>query len=174
MTWVERRQFIQLALCPWPSRRDNVIMWIKSVVLLLISIQFVVSIANAITYPTTISRIMWPMALVVVFGSTVMNYTMHQLSLGVQHRKTILMKSLMANIEKSVSDLGAQILDKLKTASGRDHIDMNPISMAAAQLDAQEQHHTRSTENPLLLALDNELHPTDLYDDDSSDDERLY
>lgn len=168
MTWAERREFLWLAFMPWPDRRDNIKMMVISLMVTLMYSATALAVLRAVTETySTLAATALSAAVTFTFVTVILQNITRQLLKGVRARNEAANKLLMAEMQKVVDAMGAEILNKLKAASGRTHIDNNPVSMAAAQLDIVEKHRKpKARVNPLQAALEDSLHPSDLLGDD--------
>lgn len=171
MSWSERKDFFRIALCPWPNTSDNVNMWIGNGIQLGASIVLGSVIIRALQTSTVPGREIAAFWFVFISVELFIRLVTRRLAKGVVARKMQVTKDMMAEIQKMVDGYGKELVSKLKEASGREHIDMNPISMAAASFDAQEKHAQKSDPkaNPLKAALEDTLHPSDLAGDDTDE-----
>lgn len=172
MSWDERREFFRMALLPWPNRVDNIKMWVRCLAVTIANIIVVVALIRATsnTYPVWVG-----MAIMFSVGATYMTATLQTwargLALGVRARHAEVNRKMMEEMQKVVDAMGEEILTRLKQATGREHIDNNPVSMAAANLDLLDKsRRPRRVDNPLQAALEDRLHPNDLVNDEDDDE----
>jgi len=173
----ERLLFVKTALCPWQSTKDNVIMWAKIIGTFLVLIVAGVGLNSHLVYgPTEVfSAFIGRIFLSVLIGYTTVSYMIIELGKGlrdtIQHER----RKHVKEMEAAIDALGKQLLGRLQESSGRTDINANPISMAAAALDAADVSRTRrKTDNPLRLALDGTLRPEDIAPDPIDDDEEKF
>lgn len=171
MSWSERREFFRMALLPWPNRRDNIRMVAWGSVFTAAHVTAAIAIVSAITKTYDVVPAMFlSFAIGVTFTNVILQMWTRELVRGVRARHAEMSNKMMAEMQKVVDAMGAEILEKLKAATGREHIDNNPISMTAANLDLIDKSRTpKRVDNPLQAALEDRLHPNDLIRDD--DDE---
>ena len=170
MTWAERKSFLSMALLPYPQRSENINMWIICGLYLAaygIAGHAIIRTLMSTHVPGELSPIFLSGFIAVVLFDSFVRSVLTQLNKGVQARKTHETRAMMAEIQRVVDNYGKDIVERLKAASGRESIDMNPISMAAASLDIHDKHAASANiakTNPLKAALADELHATDLLD----------
>jgi len=169
----ERWLFVNTALFPWQSTKDNVIMWAKIIGTFLVLIVAGVGLNSHLVYgPTEVfSAFIGRIFLSVLIGYTTISYMIIELGKGlrdtIQHER----RKHVQQMEAAIDALGKQLLGRLQESSGRTDINANPISMAAAALDAGDVSRSRrKTDNPLRAALDGTLRPEDIAPDPIDDE----
>lgn len=174
MKWPERREVIRMAVFPWPNTSDNISMWISIGTHFISSIFFVVVINRALSSTDAGINMFASVWLSYITLSLFLRSVAGRMATGMRARRVETTRAMMAEVQKAVDNYGAEILGRLKAASGREDINLNPISMAAASLDIQEQQNSRAPHaaNPLKAALDNTLHPSDLTGMDFNDEDK--
>ena len=141
MTPEEKKVFWRETVCPWPKAKDNKVMWVVIFTDLAIHIT-----ADTLAVLVLISSnwnlfvriflgawILWLSALLFITSFA------RNLRAGLKERDKIAHEAAVSKIRSMVKDLQQQAADKLAKASGREKIDLDPISIAAARLDAQEK-----------------------------------
>lgn len=109
---------------------------------------------------------------VLAIGFTVLFTIDSILSTAIYSFRRVYEEKLKANMAQLTSFVSSQLreqhaaqLETLRISSGREHLADNPISIAAASLDAMKSQSDRrlhAKQNPLRAALDGTLSPEDL------------
>lgn len=163
MTRAQRMEMLRVGLAPWPNVSDNISMWIWLITLVIGQSILAIVIVGAtrdanISYWPIISFFVWYL----VLGSWIGSFT-SALQRGIAARKADRIADMMVDLQDKIKELGDSLLDRLKKTSGRTHIDDNPISRAAAALDAADRaKNNNEVRNPLRAALNDSLTPNDL------------
>lgn len=172
----ERSTFIRMSIFPWPTRKGNAIMYAGVIFQLFAAIWLGIVVVRGLVLLDTPLGYACSVWVVMLAADSFIRSTARSLSRGVTARKNAITNAMMETINKMVDAHGREIIDRLKEASGRDTIAMDPISMTAATLSVNEKSrsHKRDKSNPLKSALADDLHPFDLIDDDPKNDESAY
>lgn len=175
MTPDERREFFRVAFLPWPNRKDNLKMLALCGAGTAAYGVVTVALVHAVgeTY-TLVQALPLSFMVGVTMTTATLQMWLRQFALGIRARKAEVTKAMMAEVQKVVDEFGGRIVERLKEATGREHIDMNPISMAAANIEVMEKaKRPAKPENPLQAALEDRLHPNDLVRDDDDDESTI-
>lgn len=148
MSRAEKMNTIKIIVLPYSLMKHNVFMWIINICF----IGLVVFMNNLVdhrlfTHPSYDLVMLW-----MHFTSTVsaMYFVAHRLGSGLTSRKRDLHRQIMERTMASMEAYTQDALSEIKELSGRDHIDNNPIAIAAAHVDVMNK---RGELDPLKRAL---------------------
>lgn len=177
-TWAGRRNMVKVFLFPYLTKKENVILWLSLVIDTMLSGFVLWSLGDILFDAVSAVRSAFLVGFLFTFTGFAlitqwMVRSLRGFTAGLNSRNAAAKEEAMKKIMEQVDAYGRDLRDRLAKATGRTQLADDPISMAAAALEASDKTtaaREAQSKNPLQAALNEDLHALDDMDREDEDD----
>ena len=160
-TWAERRHVLRTAITPYEYHSENLSLWIRILWLLCFTVypSYLIGQILKVGHPMRFTFF------VVAAGFNIVYWCIFvQLASALRTRIAEERDKIQERMYQLVDAQKQEILNKIRHASGRPNLEMDPISILAATIETTDKmkKEPNPAENPLRAALDGTLRPEHL------------
>lgn len=168
----ERKQVILTALFPYETKQENRQMWIRIAMWTIFSIIVFIRILSVMWQSTNEDAHFWTIVLAFPISFDILYWCIFvQMANAVRGRVEEERQKRVDLFEKMMIEQKKAMFEKLRAATGRENLNMDPISIIAAAIDANKPKDSDvdPSVNPLRAALDGTLRPEHIRPPDEDD-----